>query len=64
MPKVKTHSAAKKRFKRTAGGKLKRSRAFRRHHAWAKSSKQVRDLRGEAYIDSTQLKKISRLMPY
>ena len=64
MPKVKTHSSCKKRFKKTAGGHLKRARAFRRHHAWAKSSKQVRDLRGIAYVDVSQEKKILSLMPY
>ena len=64
MPKVKTHSSCKKRFKRTATGKIKRSRAFRRHHAWAKSAKQVRDLRQNAYVDTTQVKKIDALMPY
>jgi len=64
MPKVKTHSSCKKRFKKTATGKIKRSSAFRRHHAWAKSPKQVRDLRGGAYIDDSQAKKIESLMPY
>jgi large subunit ribosomal protein L35 len=64
MPKVKTHSATKKRFKRTATGKIKRSRAFKRHHSWAKSAKALRALRSEVYVDSTQEKKISSLMPY
>ncbi len=64
MPKVKTHSSSKKRFKKTASGKFKRSRAFRRHHAWAKSSKQVRDLRGTAYVHESQEKKLEILMPY
>ena len=64
MPKVKTHSACKKRFKRTATGKIKRMRAFRRHHAWAKTPKQIRDLRQGAYVDATQIKKLDILMPY
>jgi large subunit ribosomal protein L35 len=63
MPKNKTHSSCKKRFKKTASGKIKRASAFRRHHAWAKSPKQVRDLRKGGYIDETQAKKISSLMP-
>lgn len=62
--KTKTHSSCKKRFKKTAKGLIKRSSAFRRHHAWAKSSKQIRDLRGVAYVDSSQLKKILSLMPH
>ena len=64
MPKVKTHSSCKKRFKKTASGKFKRAKAFRRHHAWAKTSKQVRDLRGNTYVHSTQEKKLAVLMPY
>lgn len=64
MPKVKTHSSCKKRFRKTASGHIKRTSAFRRHHAWAKTSKQIRDLRGVAYVNVTQEKKISSLMPY
>ncbi len=64
MPKMKTNSSCKKRFRKTASGEIKRTRAFRRHHAWAKSSKRVRDLRGGAYVDSTQRKNIEMMMPY
>lgn len=64
MPKVKTHSSSKKRFAKTANGKLKRASAFRRHHAWAKSSKKVRQLRVGGYVDTTQEKKIQSLLPY
>ena len=35
MPKMKTHRGAAKRFKRTASGKLKRSKAFRRHTTYS-----------------------------
>lgn len=64
MPKVKTNSSCKKRFKKTSSGKLKRARAFRRHHAWAKSHKTVRQLRGGSYVDTTQEKNITSVMPY
>lgn len=64
MPKVKTNSSCKKRFKKSSTGKLKRSCAFRRHHSWAKTHKAVRQLRGGGYIDSTQEKKITSVMPY
>jgi len=64
MPKVKTHSGCKKRFKKNANGKIKRAKAFRRHHAWAKTHKQVRDLRGGVFIDASAEKKILSLMPY
>ena len=62
MPKMKTHSSAKKRFRKTASGLMKRASAFRRHHAWAKNAKRVRQLRGGAYVDTTQLKKLSILL--
>ncbi len=64
MPKMKTNSACKKRFKKTASGKIKRARAFRRHHAWAKNAKRVRDLRGAAYVSASQEKNFDVLMPY
>lgn len=44
MPKVKTNSGAKKRFKVTASGKLKRKRAFANHILTKKSKKRKRKL--------------------
>lgn len=64
MPKMKTHAASKKRFKKNSAGKIKRARAFRRHHSWAKSSKKVRDLRQGAFIHESHTKNFSILMPY
>jgi len=64
MPKVKTHSASKKRFKKTGTGKIKCSRAYRRHHAWAKNAKKVRDLRGGGYVSDAFRKNIAVLIPY
>ncbi len=64
MPKVKTSSTCKKRFRKSSSGKLKRSHAFRRHHSWAKSHKTVRKLRMANYVDGTQEKKIASVMPY
>ena len=64
MPKMKTHTASKKRFKKSSGGKIKRSRAFKRHHAWAKSTKQGRDLRKSAYLEGADAKNIAKLLPY
>ncbi len=64
MPKVKTHSASKKRFRKTGTGKIKRARSFRRHHAWAKSAKQVRQLRKGTYVSNADIKAIECLMPY
>lgn len=64
MPKMKTHSASKKRFTRTGSGKIKRARAFRRHHSWAKSSDNVRNLRGIAYVSKADEAAFKVLMPY
>ncbi|MFH0898625.1 MAG: 50S ribosomal protein L35 [bacterium] len=64
MPKMKTHSSSKKRFKKTSTGKIKRTKAYRRHHGWAKSSKKTRKLRSESYVDDSNKSNISRLLPY
>lgn len=64
MSKMKTNSSCKKRFKKNGAGKLKRSRAFRRHHSWAKSSKKMGELRACIYMEGTFAKKITTAMPY
>ena len=64
MPKMKTHSSSKKRFKKTASGLFKRSKAYRRHHAWAKTAKQIRGLRRGAYLQSCDKSHVATLMPY
>ncbi len=62
MPKMKTHSGATKRFRTTGGGKVKRSRAFRRHHAWAKSTKGIVNLRGVAYVHENDEERVKRAL--
>lgn len=64
MCKMKTNSSCKKRFKKNSAGKVKTSRAFKRHHGWAKSKKQKRELRIGMYMDGTFAKKIASAMPY
>jgi large subunit ribosomal protein L35 len=64
MPKMKTHSASKKRFKKSSTGKIKRAKSYRRHHAWAKTSKQRRQLRSAAYLEGGDAKNIQALLPY
>ena len=64
MPKMKTCSAAKKRFKKLKSGLFKRSQAFRRHLLTKQSRKKKRDLRGAAYVDHAHLSNMKRLMPY
>jgi large subunit ribosomal protein L35 len=64
MPKMKTHSTCKKRFKKTTSGKIKRSKAFKRHHSWAKTPKQGRTLRKCTYVQKCDYSHILVLMPY
>ncbi len=64
MPKMKTHSASKKRFRKNSNGKIKRSKAYNRHHAWAKSTKQGRSLRSGAYVSAANIKSMAILLPY
>jgi large subunit ribosomal protein L35 len=58
--KMKTHSGAKKRFKVTGTGKLMRRRANRNHILEKKPSKRTRRLKGEAVVDSANLRAAER----
>ncbi len=62
MPKMKSVSAAKKRFKKTANG-FKRKKAFTSHILTKKSAKRKRQLRGTTMVDETNLKAIRRMLP-
>ncbi len=63
MPKMKTHKGAKKRFKITASGKVKRMRAFKSHILTKKSSKRKRRLRRATVITTRgEAKNIKRLL--
>jgi large subunit ribosomal protein L35 len=66
MPKVKTRSAAKKRFKKVGGKnvKIKRAKAFRRHLLTKKSSNTKRHLRKTAYVCDADKARILVLLPY
>ena len=64
MPKVKTHSGAKKRFSLTKTGKVKRARMNRRHILTKMNTKRKRGLRKTAYADHTNVAEIKRLIPY
>jgi len=64
MPKMKSNSGAKKRFKKTGTGKLKRKKAFKRHILTKKSSKRKRNLGKDAIVDSSDEKRINKLLPY
>ena len=64
MPKLKTHSGAKKRMKLTATGKVKTKKAFARHILTKKSSKRLRKLRKSGILNSTDSKVVKKLLPY
>ena len=65
MPKIKTHSGAKKRFKLTASGKVKRSRAFTGHDIKGrKNANKKRQLRKGVIADRTNQDAVKSLIPY
>ena len=64
MPKMKSNRGAAKRFKATASGKVKRSKAFARHILTSKSTKLKRGLRGGALVSASDVGSIKKLLPY
>ena len=64
MPKMKTHSGAKKRFNLTSSGKVKRAHAYKSHILTKKSTKRKRGLRSGAYADVTNEAAIKKMIPY
>ena len=66
MPKLKTHSGAKKRFNLTKTGKVKRAHAFKRHllNGHGKDTKRKRGLRKGTYADATNEATIHKMIPY
>ena len=64
MPKIKTHSGAKKRLKLSKNGKPIRAHANKSHILTKKSTKRKRGLRQTAVADKTNTAQIKRLIPY
>ena len=62
MPKVKTNSGAKKRFRFTGTGKIKRHHAYHSHILTKKTKKQKRNLLGETLVDRSNLKQVRDLL--
>jgi large subunit ribosomal protein L35 len=62
MPKQKTHSGAKKRFKVTGSGKITHEQANRRHLMESKSSKRTRRLESDELVSPADVKKVKRLL--
>ncbi len=63
MPKMKTNSSAKKRFKKLKSGKFKMSQSMRRHILTKKTTKRKRHLRSGAYVGETNLKRVRLMLP-
>lgn len=64
MPKLKTHSGAKKRFNLTKTGKVKVAKAYKRHILTKKPTKRTRRLRHGGYADVTSEATIRKMIPY
>jgi large subunit ribosomal protein L35 len=64
MPKLKSHRGAAKRFKKTAGGKFLRSKAFKQHILTSKSTRRKRRLRGTETVSKPDAAKLAKLLPY
>lgn len=64
MPKIKTHSGAKKRFALTKNGKVKRAHANKSHILNKKTTKRKRNLRKTVMADVTNTAQLKRLIPY
>ncbi len=62
MPKVKTNSGAKKRFKLTGTGKIKRHHAYHSHILTKKTKKQKRNLDRVALVDGTNKRQVRELL--
>lgn len=63
MPKIKTKSGAKKRFKITASGKVKAGAAGKRHRLISHSSKYIRENRGTRVLSDAETKRVKRWLP-
>ena len=64
MPKMKTKSSAKKRFKITATGKVVAAAAGKRHGMIKRTTKFIRDARGTTVLSDADAKIVKKYMPY
>jgi len=64
MPKIKTHRAAAKRFRKTASGKFKAGHANRSHILTKKATKRKRGLRATNIIRAEDSGRLNRMLPY
>jgi large subunit ribosomal protein L35 len=64
MPKMKTKSSAKKRFRVRGSGSVKRAMAFKRHILTKRKTKNKRQLRGTAGVHATNAASVAAMLPY
>lgn len=64
MPKLKTNRGAAKRLRFTGSGKIRRSKANKRHILTKKSPKRKRNLRHNGTVSAVDEKRVKRMMPY
>jgi large subunit ribosomal protein L35 len=64
MPKVKTKSGAKKRFKVTGTGKIKHKRAYKNHILTKKETKQKRRLGNKSVVKATDERNVKLMLPH
>ena len=64
MPKMKTKKSASKRFRFTATGKVKRSKAYKSHILTKKPAKRRRHLRGTTTASATDVGHVRAMLPY
>jgi len=63
MPKMKTHRGAAKRFQRTASGRFKRAKAYKRHILTKKTTKRKRSLGAPTLVSSADARRVERMLP-
>jgi len=62
MPKMKTHSGTKKRFKRTASGKLRAKRGYSSHNLEKKSPKRKRAMTKPKFVSAADAPRVNKLL--
>jgi len=64
MPKIKSHRGALKRFRLTASGKIKRSKAYKAHILTKKTTKRKRHLDTDTFVSKPDFKRTKKMLPY
>ena len=64
MPKMKSNSGAKKRFRKTGSGKVKFKKAYHSHILTSKTTKKKRNMRRMRILPPAEEKRVKRMLPY